>query len=116
MLVRFYDILDSAGRYLTTEEKLEIQHIGKILVSIYSQLSEEALARNVRLWKMVPKFHMMVHLCEIYAPQIGNPKYYWCYEEEDMHKNIKEIALSCHPSTVAFMVSYKWVILSFCDD
>ena len=116
LLVRFYDILDTEDRYLSDAAKLEISHIGKFFIAIYSNLSEEALRNDVRKWKMIPKFHAFVHLCEIQSLQIGNPRFFWCYEEEDMQKFTKEIAQSCHPRTVEFMVVYKWVIFSFTDD
>ena len=70
-----------------------------------------------RMWKMVAKFHGFVHICEDDA-KVMNPRFLWCYIDEDLQKFMKHIALSLHPKTVAEETLYKWCVHLFggvCD-
>ena len=62
---------------------------------------------------MVPKFHLFQHLCEIQFQIKGNPRFFWTYADEDLVGHMKEIAQSCHPSTVNQVCMYKWLRLVF---
>jgi hypothetical protein len=113
LLCRFYEIIDSEGRYLSVEAKLEIAEVGRLLLTIYTQLSEEAVAAMRRAWKETPKFHLFQHLCEVQCAGVGNPKFYWVYADEDLQRIMKAVALSCHSLNLAPMVLYKWLVLHF---
>ena len=112
LLQRFYRIIADGGRFLCDDAKLELPILVKSFMGLYGHLPREALNANVRAWKMVPKFHMFVHLCEIQSFHM-NPRFYWVYMDEDMQKQIKAIALTCHHTTVDETVMYKWVLLIF---
>ena len=64
MAGKFYKILESEPRYLSSAANQEIPTLGKMLVTIYTQLSHEALEARMRLWKLTPKFHLFQHLCQ----------------------------------------------------
>jgi hypothetical protein len=110
LLVRFYDILDQSGRYLSEEHKAELPMIAQNFMLNYQRLTQEALGMRLRRWKMVQKFHMFVHLLEIQVPLFGNARFWWCYGDEDFQRIIKKIAGECHPSTVNWMTMYRWAI------
>ena len=88
---------------------------GRNFFTLYSQMDAHCAKSEppVRAWKMTPKFHVMLHLCEIQAVTLGNPRYYWVYMGEDLQQIIKKIALTCHPKHVAPLLLYKWLILKF---
>jgi hypothetical protein len=113
LLVRFSELLDGHGRYFTVAAKTEIAEIGRNLVTIYSQLSAESVASEQRMWKLTPKFHIFIHLCEIQCITWGNPRWYWTYSDEDLQKIMKQVALSCHPSRLSSEVLRKWVVNVF---
>ena len=113
LLARFYEIIGGEGMSLTTEAKRALPELGRRLCVLYNALSFEAAEQNVRKWKMVPKFHLFLHLCEIQALRFGNPRFYWAYADEDMVGHMTEIGKSCHPRTVALTAMYKWLVLSF---
>ena len=57
--------------------------VGRNLCVLFSQLAAEATTQKRKLWKMTPKLHLFLHLCEWQAPEYGNPKFYWAYADED---------------------------------
>jgi hypothetical protein len=89
----------------------EIAKIGALFVASYGHLSHEALVAGVRAWKMVPKFHTFVHLCE--RQSFINARFAWTYGDEDLQRIVKDIALACHKNTVAPCTLYRWLIGAF---
>ena len=41
----------------------ELKELGATFVMLYNKLSLEALKKEIRAWKLVPKFHTFLHLC-----------------------------------------------------
>ena len=41
----------------------------------------------------------------------GNPRYWWCYSDEDLVGLLIDIAESCHVNTLAISTLYKWIWL-----
>jgi hypothetical protein len=113
LLVRFYDIIETGDVFLSDDAKLELSALGRLLFGTYMALSREALDRKVRSWKPYPKFHLFLHLCEIQAATMQNPRCYWTYCDEDLQRHLGEIATSCHMSNLAPMTLYKWIVLVF---
>jgi hypothetical protein len=110
LLQRFYCILSEEGEFLTPSAKREIRVVGNRFFQIYIQLASEALASNITMWKLSPKFHLFIHICEL---SHINPRWTWCYADEDLMKHMKHIAASCHPSTVDHMCLCKWLVSAF---
>ena len=110
LLQRFYNILKQEPEFLSTSAKAALRKTGNIFVQIYVQLAEEALTQNLRMWKMSPKFHLFIHLCELCWI---NPRFAWTYADEDLMKHMKWIAKSLHPSTVSHICLHKWLVSAF---
>ena len=55
----------------------------------------------------------MMHLCEWQGPELGNPRFYWTYSDEDMVGTMVEVAESCHASTMAATAMVKWLVFAF---
>ena len=105
-----------AGRYFTTDEHDAFKkHIEKSL-RCYNELASEALAAKVLNWKIIPKFHALIHI----ANDFGNinPRRVHCYADEDMVGKMKRIFTKCHANTAclrslqryAMLVALKWWI------
>ena len=112
LMQEFYQIIDRNDIFLSSEDGARVGDIARDFMSIYGKLSREALLGSIRAWKMPPKFHMWVHICEIQALHM-NPRLFWTYVDEDMQRQIKAMALSCHPRTVCENVLFKWIVLIF---
>ena len=111
--VRFYDILRTEQQFLSPGAKAEIPVLGRRLCEMYCVLSKQAFDARQRKWKMNPKLHLFLHLAEWQAVELGNPKLYWVYADEDLVGQMIEVSRSCHPSTVAATALYKWLLLAF---
>ena len=112
-LVRFYEIVNDGDRVLSGEAKAELATLGQRLCGIYACLSDEALQNDAKLWHFVPKFHLFFHLCTHQSQDFGNPRFYWCYADEDMVGHMVEVAKSCHPATLAATALYKYLVIMF---
>ena len=114
-LLRFYEIIAEEGGFLGDDAKKELPDVGRAVFGLYSTLAVEALeAGRGKMYKMVPKFHHFLHVTGHQALVYGNPRYYWCYSDEDLQGHSKGIAASCHPTHFASTHLLKWAILMFC--
>ena len=114
LLVQFYNVLDRNGLFLTEDSKKEVQRIGSKLCRTYAKLASEAVANREKLWKTTPKLHLFLHLCE-WDVGYGNPRFFWCYSNEDLVGQMIKAGESCHPKTLAVAGMYKWLTLIFSD-
>lgn len=113
LLVSFYDVLDQNGMFLSPTAKEALPKIGSRLCIIYEKLSRESLEAGRMMWKLVPKFHLFLHLCEWQSQSFGNPRFWWCYADEDLVGHVVEVASSVHPRSMPAMSLYKWVTFFF---
>ena len=116
LLCEFYRLLDSQGMFLDANARARFPLIGQRMCGLFAQLSAEAVANGHRRWKMTPKVHLTLHLCEWQAPSVGNPKSFWVYADEDLVGTMIEVAESCHSKTVAVTAMFKWALFCFSDD
>ena len=113
LLCEFYRLLDSQGMFLDDATAARLLRLGQQLCGLFAQLSSESLSKGHRRWKMTPKVHMVLHLCEWQAPAAGNPKFFWTYADEDLVGSMIDVAESCHANTLAVTAMTKWMVLSF---
>ena len=116
LLVDFYRILESSSQFLSAEARDQLPKIGRRLVGIYTALATSAKEAGVKMWKLNPKLHLFLHLCEWQAVSHGNPRYYWTYADEDLAGKMAEVAASCHPKTMALNALFKWLHIAFDRD
>ena len=107
LLDRFYKIHAAEPMFPSTEAKAELKRISVTFMGLYRKLSFEALHAKRRAWKMTPKFHAWVHLCE--HQSWINAKLSWTYGDESLQGLIKEVARSTHASTMSYMTTLKWI-------
>ena len=81
----------------------------------YTQVAAHYFNKGIRLFKTSPKLHLFAHLCEWQACEMGNPRYWWCYSDEDMVGLMVDVAESCHPVTLAVSALFKWLHLMYDD-
>ena len=113
VLCSFYDLLNEQGMFLDEEAKRRMPDLGRRVCGLFAQLSSEALLANRKSWKMTPKVHLLLHLCEWQAPGQGNPRFSWTYSDEDLVGTMVEVAESCHASTMAVTAMIKWLTFAF---
>ena len=109
LLVRFYELLNNSSQHFGDVAINEFHNIGNQLTSMYSQLATMAFNRGQRFWKLSPKFHQFIEMCLYQVVSMGNPRYYWCYGDEDLVRILIGISESVHPNTLASSVLCKWL-------
>ena len=112
-LAEFYKIMEAEDQFLSPDASNKIKFYGTNCIMMYAQLSQEALTSGLKLWKISPKHHLMLHLCEWQAPILGNPRWYWTYLDEDLVGQLIEVCHKCHPLTMAPTAMFKWSLYCF---
>ena len=107
-LLDFYQLLEREPRHLSAASLSELRSLCRALVTSYAALHRTTPEGR---WKMTPKIHLFQHLCEHQAAFWGNPRFFWCYCDEDMVGKMIEVATSCHPSTMDEISLYKYMLL-----
>ena len=113
LLCRFYEILYQEGQFLSAAAAEELPGVGRRICLLYSMLAAEAAERGAKLWKTSPKLHLFQHVAEWQSVELGNPRFYWTYADEDLVGKLIEVAESCHAKTMAVTAMYKWLTLVF---
>ena len=114
LLVEFYDLLDENGLFLSDVAKQDLRRIGSKLCRTYAKLAAKAATDRQKLWKATPKLHLFLHLCE-WDSDMGNPRFFWCYADEDLVGQMIQAGESCHPRTLAIASMFKWLTVVFAD-
>ena len=110
LMSRFYDLLDDEPVFLSATATDEVKKLGSSFCNLYAEFASQAFDAGIKGWKTSPKLHMFQHLCEWVAPEMGNPRYFWCYADEDMVGKMISAAKSCHPRTLHLMAVWKWLL------
>ena len=87
MLNKLYDMMDKDYDH-TEAKRMSIR-----ICVLYTKLSLEAANENIRAWKIKPKLHMMQELLEYQGEELGNPRGFWEYKDEDFVGIIATLAL-----------------------
>lgn len=101
---------------MSDHAKVELPRLGLRLCVLFSQLASEAAMSRQKLWKTSPKLHLFQHVCEWQSIESGNPRFYWCYADEDLVGQLIEVAEACHAKTMAVTAMYKWLTLVFASN
>ena len=112
-LAYFYTQCATHGRWFPQNVLDRLSTGVRVFMGCYMNLSREAVGKQTRAWKMTPKFHFFVHLCDLQAPMWGNPRFYWTYADEDLQRVMKGIAIACHTMNMAPRVIFKLLCMKF---
>ena len=101
-LARFQFLQDTNGPWLDDERANEMYEKGREFLVFYQALGKMARAHRPgrKLFKIVPKFHCLLHACFYIKLTKRNPRYEHLYMEEDFMKHIALICGKCHPATM----------------
>ena len=81
----FYNILNSAGVFLTEAENIAFDRAVYDCLCNYSFLARDAMERGLVRWNIVQKHHMMAHFPEIVRQSI-NPRLLATHIEESFFR------------------------------
>ena len=63
------------------------------LATLYRELCDDCQENGIDMWRMKPKLHMVQEMLEYQSKELGNPRGYWEYLDEDFVGNIAKIAM-----------------------
>ena len=89
-LERFYAIMESYGHVIPVEPAEELFEVVHRCCVHYACLASDAAERGLKLFKITPKFHFWLHIA--WMARYVNPRFAWCYADEDFVGKIATIA------------------------
>ena len=107
--VRADEIQRRSGRHLLPEAQFELAAAMEQALLAYNALAREAIAHNIKLWRIRPKHHAMTHIA--YDHGGTNPRRVSCYQDEDMVGRMKRIYVMCHGKTAPYTSLLRYTIL-----
>ena len=109
-LARFQYLQEANGPWLCAEASKDLRAAGRSFLLFYQKLAVEsrAVCMGKKMYKVVPKFHSLLHLCIGVKVTGRNPRYDHLYQEEDFMKHVGKICSQCHPSTLHMVSLYRY--------
>ena len=109
-LAQFQYLQDTNGLWLSSETAKEMAHMGRSFLLFYQRLAVDSriVCPEKKMYKVVPKFHCLLHLCLFTEETCRNPRYDHLYQEEDFMKHVGKICSKCHPSTMDMVSLYRY--------
>ena len=108
-LAQFDLVCRRNGRIVPPAELHVLQGAGDAFLASYNALALLALRRGQRLWKLVPKHHMFMHMIWDMSP-VANPRTVHNYLDEAMIGHLKHIGAACHPSAISHRVVDRYML------
>ena len=71
------------------------------------------LGGNPQMWRVYPKHHLMIHVCESTLGSRLSPKLEWCYSDEDVIGQCAKLCGRTHPIYIGQMLIARYRILLF---
>ena len=111
-LVLVYDAVESQSHFLSAEQVAQLREGMEACLQHYRWLHVAAYDAAPRryMWNEVPKHHDCQHLAQ--QAELQNPRWSWCYPDEDFMGYLKTITESCLAGTkchrVVSKVLAKW--------
>lgn len=95
-LTMWFDIMERSGRYLDANQRFHLHSVGIKFVRVLERLAVLALLDGQARWRLQPKLHTFIHICEDSLWYGYNPRFYHCYIDEDHIGLTKRLALKVH--------------------
>ena len=109
-LAQFQYLQEANGPWLCAQTAEDMCVAGRSFLLYYQKLAVEsrAASQGKKMYKVVPKFHSLLHLCMNARVTGRNPRYDHLYQEEDFMKHVGKICSQCHPSTLHMVSLYRY--------
>ena len=99
----------SAGRFLSENERNTVLILGRVFCRVYLNKAVEAVQHHTLLWRVRPKFHMLVHLVEM-PNRCLNPSFYSTWMDEDFLKKISRTMRLTSVKTAQVRILERWLL------
>ena len=91
----FQDCCERLPQYLSNQEALELSEAGMRALHFYLAASNEAVSQRHFGWLMLPKAHLLNHLCLDLQTEHYNFRFFHNFVSEDMMGQVKVLCAKC---------------------
>eukprot|EP00974_Lingulodinium_polyedra_P049958 4804866-Lingulodinium_polyedra.AAC.1 len=106
-LMEFYQSLECKDYCLPPPAQAALEDsVAKVLHG-YRALSHASAQEGLLRWHETPKHHYMQHT--VLQSRVANPRWAWCYPDEDFMRIVKKIGGKCLAGTAATKVVPKLI-------
>ena len=107
-LAQFHYLQDCNGPWLHEQAAADMAWYGHKFLLLYQFVAGQARRAGRVIYKVVPKFHVMLHMCLRLPLDRRNPRYDHLYMEEDFMKEIGRIASRTHARTMSSVTLLRY--------
>ena len=104
------DVWHHGGMFLTDNEVQHVQIVGGLFIRCYLELAQEAVSSRTRLWRIRPKFHLLVHLQSEVRASRYNATFGSTWMDEDAVKRFMKIKKKVHRLQAPDRVIRRWLL------
>ena len=101
-------VLYNADRFLSGDEKNTVQVLGQVFSQTYLRLALQAISSNQLMFRVRPKFHILMHVTDCY--DCLNASVYATWMDEDWLKKIARTMQLTSSKTAQFRVMERWLL------
>ena len=103
-LASFFYNMDTMPRLLSAGEADEMAGNVELFLACHLVLTDAARQEELALFSCRPKFHMLAHLVRDVRLERMNPKFAWCYGDEDYMHHVAMLARMTHRRTTSLRI------------
>ena len=111
-LAEFQLLQETSGPWLTPKVASKMCDMGRTFLLFYQKLANNARKSfgqtGRRQYKVLPKFHSLLHQCLDLQSTLRNPRYDHLYADEDFMKQVGKIASRTHPETLDKVTLFRY--------
>lgn len=117
-LAEFQYLQEVSGPWLDRDVAERMCYMARSFLLLYQFLAVSTRSECPTKWyyKVVPKFHSLLHLAMQLPLTRRNPRYDHLYSDEDFMRHISKICSRCHASTMDTVALHRYrVLIELCD-
>ena len=101
-------VLYNADRFLSGGERSTVQVLGQVFSQTYLRLATQAINSHRLMFRVRPKFHMLMHITDCY--DCLNASVYATWMDEDWLKKVAKTMQLTSSKTAQFRVMERWLL------
>ena len=106
----FLSVATNAGKYFSETEVRHLQTVGMVFLRTYAHLAVQALQRRRRLFRVRPKYHLLMHMVLDIPRSRCNFTRHATWLDEDFNKHVIAVKSGAHKRTATEGTLKRWLL------
>ena len=106
----FLSVAMNADKYFTEAEVHHLQTVGMLFMRSYGHLAVQALRRSRRLFRVRPKYHLLMHMILDIPSSRMNFTRHATWLDEDFNKHVIAVKSGAHKRTATLGTLKMWLL------